>query len=473
MSFKKVLPIILAALFVLLTACSDKENEVNLVNLHVAAQQDIVSINFPVDTIETVLSINSEFDFSLQGLKSQTQDVVTLSKNVQWSLSENASSTIDKNGHFIASANAEIITLSARFGHLVESIEIRVSSAVFDRVVEFSNEAFSIDMCQSQNIKPVGRYVDEDGNEEIRPVDSTIINTIEWLVRNQEDNVESQRAHIETSGNQATVRTLSAGNIVIQAKALSILTGNVETSIDFEQAIGSDLNSIKLCDSSDIDLLNCNLDTTEIEKDKTLSLISVGTYQAIDGSSLNTNISNNSKWGIENTNATIALSGDRQQLNITGDSENTSAIISVACGDIVESIVDNDITKGVVLKSSVTCDNNIDCLEASQQIKISPLAVTSLKVTANGNDLTDGQSLTLSGNPAEVTLIVTAVFSNNSSQVITEDSNLAYSITLGNNTVIVEKAGLDGVYTVNSFGTAEIKLDFSGESFLAVIVTAP
>jgi len=459
----------LAALFAFLTACSDKENEDNLVNLHIAAQQDIISISFPADSTETVLSINSEFDFSLQGQKSQTQEVVTLSKNVQWSLSENASSTIDKNGHFIASANAEIITLSAQFGHLVESIEIRVSSAVFDRVIELNSEVFSIDMCQSQNIKPIGRYVDEDGNEEIRPVDSTIINTIEWLVRNQEDNIESQRAHIETSNNQAAVRTLSAGTIVIQAKALSKLTGNVETSIDFEQAIGNDLNSIKLCDSSDTDLLNCKLDTTELEKDKTLSIISVGTYQATDGSSLNTNISNNSKWGIDNTNATIALSADRQQLNVTGNSENTSTTISVACGDIVQSIANKDITKGVVLDSSVTCDNNIDCLATTEEIKISSLAVSSLKVTANANDLTDGQSFTLSGNPAEITLVVTAVFSNNTSQVVTEDSNLAYSILQGSGTVIEEQVDVDGVYTVEGFGTAEIKLDFRGESFIALL----
>jgi len=469
MNFKNILPLILVTLFVCLTACSDKENETNLVNLHIAAEQDIISINFPTDDIETVLSINSVFDFSLQGQKSQTQELVTLTENVKWSLSENASSSIDKNGHFIAGANAEIITVNAQFGHLVESIEIRISSALFDRVIELNDDVFSIEMCQSQDIKPVGRYVDEDGNEEIRSVDSTIINTIEWLVRNQEDNIESQRAHIETSNNQAALRTLSSGNIIIQAKALSKITGNVETSVDFDQQIGNGLNNIKLCDSSDTDLLNCIVDTTDLEKDKTLSLISVGTYQATDGSSLNSNISNNSKWGIDNTNATITLSGDRQQLDVTGNSENTSAIISVACGDIVQSIANKDITKGVVFESSVSCDNNIDCLAATEEIKISSLAVTSLEVTANSQDLTDGQSLTLSGSPAEITLVVTAVFSNNTSKVITEDSKLSYSILQGNGTVIEENEDVDGEFTVIGLGTAEIKLDFEGESFIALI----
>ncbi|MCW8831060.1 MAG: hypothetical protein OQK32_06000 [Gammaproteobacteria bacterium] len=466
MNFKTCNKLCLYALFIFLAACSSGD-ETNLVNLHTVADQDIVSISFPADT-ETILSINSEYDFSLQGLTSNGVET-TISGGIQWSLSDGAVSTIDQKGHFTASATAELITVTAEFGFFSDSIEIKVSSAKFDQVVQFDQNELIIDMCRSQTFTPIGSYIDENGNEEIRPVDSITINTIDWIIRDQ-DNNPSQRAHIETLDNQATLHSLAEGNIIIQAKAVSQYSNTEMTSGDFDQAITNNLNSIKLCYSSASDLTSCAVTNASVKKDKSISLISVANYQALDGSDFYENISANSKWGIDNTaNASIALSTDAQQLNITGATEASNATISVACGDIEQAIDGIDISQGVVLDTPVSCLSGASCLSASSTVAIDLLSVTSLKVSANNTNLTSAEALILSVRPVEIDLITTAVFSDNTEADITSDTTLVYSITQGKDVVIEEKAGFVGIYTVLGAGTAEIKLDFRDETFYALI----
>ncbi|MFW2373250.1 MAG: hypothetical protein ACN4GM_09020 [Gammaproteobacteria bacterium] len=460
----------LLCLLVLLNACSDAENENNLVNLHTTANQDIISINFPADT-ETILSISSQYAFVLQGTQSNNIDTINIIDDVQWSLSDGANSRIDQNGLFTASATAELITLTARFGIFTESIDIQVSDAKFDRVIQLNDGgAIIIDMCQSQTFKPVGLYIDGNNNDEIRPVDSIIINTIEWIVLDQATNTPSQRAYIETLNNQATLQALADGDLIIQAKAFSEFAGIDVTSIDFSQQITANINLLKLCNNTDTDLATCNVSSAKVEKDKVLSLISVANYDAQDGSNFNENISANSKWGIDNSaNATIAFSANRQQLDITGIIEETSVVVSVACGDIEQPIDSIDITQGVVLDSEVSCNTTSNCQFASASIGIDQLTVSALNVSANGTDLTSTETLILDTRPDEITLITTAVYSNSSEKDITSDSELVYSITAGNNDVIEEISGSLGVYTVLGNGTAEIKLDYRGETFFAVI----
>lgn len=466
----KILPrCFLLCLLVLLNACSDAENENNLVNLHTTANQDIISINFPADT-ETIISISSQYSFVLQGLQSNNIDAINIVNDVQWSLSDGANSRIDQNGLFTASATAELITLTARFGIFTESININVSDAKFHEVIQLNDGAISINMCQSQTFKPVGLYIDGNNNDEIRPVDSIIINTIEWIVNDQATDTLSQRAYIETLNDQATLQALADGSLIIRAIAISQYDGNEVTSIDFIQQVTANLNSLKLCNNTDTDLANCNVSSAKVEKDKVLSLISVANYQAQDGSNFNENISANSKWGIDNSaNAAIAFSANRQQLDITGKIEETSAVVSVACGDIDQPIDSIDITQGVTLDSAVSCNIGSNCQSTSVSIAIDQLSASSLIVNANDTDLTSTETLILDIRPDEITLITTAVYSNSSQKDITSDSELVYSITTGNNTVIEEKSGSLGVYTVLGNGTAEIKLDYRGETFYAVI----
>ncbi|MCK5002650.1 MAG: hypothetical protein KAS57_06475, partial [Gammaproteobacteria bacterium] len=403
--------------------------------------------------------------------KSNAADTVLISDDIQWSLSDGATSSIDQNGHFTASATAELITINADFGLYSDAIEIKVSDAKFDQVVELDDNNLDVDMCRSQTFIPIGSYIDEYSNEEIRPVDNIIINDIEWIIRDQEDTNPSQRAHIETLDDQATLHTLSEGNIIIQAKAHSLYSNSEVTSIDFNQAITkNNLNSIKLCYSSTSDLTNCAVTDASVEKDKSISFISVANYQALDGSDFNENISGNSKWGIDDVlNASIALSADRQQLDITGVTEGSNATISVACGDIEQAIDGIDISQGMVLDTPVSCGSGASCLSASSTINIDQLSVTSLKVSANDTELTSNQALILIVRPDEIDLVTTAVFSNNTEVNITSDTTLVYNITAGKDMVIEEKAGYLGIYTVLGSGTAEIKLDFRGEEFLAVI----
>lgn len=469
MNFKILYQSCLYTLFIFLAACGDADDETNLVDLHTVANQDIISISFPADT-ETILSISSEYDFSLQGLQSNAVDTVLISGDIQWSLSEGANSSINQNGRLTASATAELITVTADFGFYSDSIDIKISSAEFDQVVQLDVNTLIVDMCRSQTFSPIGSYIDENNIEEIRPVDNNIINDIEWIILDQENNNSSQRAHIETIDGQATLHTLAEGNIIIQAKALSDFSNAEVTSVDFDQAITSNLNSIKLCLSSDTDLTNCVVTDASVEKDKSISFISVGNYQALDGSNFNENISGNSKWGVEDTlNASIALSTDRQQLDVTGEIEESSTTISVACGDIEQAINSIDISQGVVLDSPISCDSAASCLASSVTVLIDQLNVTSLNVSANNTDLTSTEPLTLSTRPDEISLVTTAVFSNNTQTTITDDTGLIYSITAGKDVVIEDKTGSVGVYNVLGSGTAEIKLDFRGEIFIALI----
>lgn len=469
MNFKIINRICGYALFVFLFACIDADDETNLINLHTAASQDIISISFPADT-ETTLSINSQFDFNLQGLKSNGVDTIPITTDTQWSLSDGAISSIDQNGLLSASATAEIITVTAQFGIFSESIEIRVSEAEFDQVVELNESTFTVNMCRSQAIKPIGRYVDALNNEEIRPVDSITISTIEWIIREQSDNSLSQRAHIETLNNQATLHTLAEGNIIIQAKAFSQLSNSDVTSVDFNQPIDNNLNSIKLCDSSDTDLTNCNVPTDlSVEKDTVISLIAVANYQASDGSNFNENISKNSKWGIDSPlNASIAFPADRQHLEMTGLIEETTATVSVACGDIDQAIDAIDITTGVVLDTAVSCSSTT-CSETSKLINIDQLAVSSLEVSANDTELVSDEALKLSTAPVEITLITTAFFSNNTDENVTADSDLTYRVTEGRNTVIEQKLNSPGIYTVLDSGTVKIEIEFRREIFYVFI----
>lgn len=454
--------------FVSLTACNDADDETNLVNLHATANQNIISISFPADT-ETIISINSQFDFNLQGLHANGVDTTPVTDDIQWSLSDNALSVIDQNGLFVASATAELITLTAQLGIFSESIDIEVSAAEFDQVVLLDQTGITIDMCRSQTFKPIGRYYDQNNNPEDRPVDSITINTIEWIIREQSDNSLSQRAHIETLNNQSTLHSLAEGDISIQAKAFSPYSNSDVTSAGFNQQIDNNLNTIKLCDSSDTDLNSCDVPTDlSVEQDKAISLIAVANYQASDGSNFNENISKNSKWGNSSPlNASIAFSADRQQLDVTGLNESTTATVSVACGDIDEAIDTIDITTGVILDTAVSCSNSTICSVASKSIDIDLLNVTSLEVKANDTELINAEALTLSNRPAEITLVTTAVFSNNTREIVTGD--VTYSITKGRDTVIEDKLNSPGIFTVLDKGTAEVKIDFRGEVFYALI----
>ncbi len=466
----KIIPnILLAASFIFIAACSDAENETHLVDLHTVASQDVISISFPDET-ETVVSISSEVEFTLQGLKSNGIDTVTVDDDIEWSLSTGAVSSINQQGLLTAAATSETFTITAKFGFLSESIDIRVSSAKFDQVVKLDEDdaGFSINMCQSQGITPIGRYVDENGDEEIRPVDSTVIHEIEWLITNEEDGSDSIRADIETiSADEVFLHSLAAGNVVINAKAISHFTGLDVTSVDFNQTIDSGLNSIKLCDSTDTDLVNCIVDDPEVEKDQVISLIAVGNYQATDGSTYDENISRNSKWGIGGSiNASSVFSDDRQQLDITGDVEDSNIIVELACGDIEQTV--GDISQGVLLDTLISCDISSDCEETSKSIHIAELSVSSFTVRANGILLADDTLLVLDTRPDEIILNVTANFSNDSSDNITDDSDLDY-FTFLTSFDVIEETVLPGVYTVLNAGIAKIELDYRGETFIVLI----
>ena len=467
----RLLALSVLLLSLLLAACGDADKERRLVDLFTTASQDVVSIEFPA-SIETVVSSGSEVVLQVEGLRPNGIDRITVSGGVEWSLSPGAVSSIEQSGRFSAGAVAETVTVTARLGVLSTAIDLRVSTALFDRVVQLNDTAFAIDMCRGRNLTPIGRYVDDQGNEEIRAVDSSIMGGILWSVENAEDGSPSQRAWIETGGGQVRLHTLAAGDLRIFATALSRFQGVDVTSDPFNQAVDSGLNSIKLCNAGDTDLNACSVTITSVEGDRSIGLIAVGNYPAGAGASVNENITATVKWGTSNPAATSnVLTVDLRQLDVTGDIETTSTTLSAACGNIEQSLAGVDVTDGVVLDVAVSCGTNPACLAASATVSVERLSVESLEVSANGINLTDDTAVTLDSRPADITLAVTANYVNATQAVITTDPELFYDIVPidGQADVIEAQSGNAGSFNVLGAGTARIRLVYRGQSFIAEI----
>ncbi len=469
MNFKMLHSLFIYILLLMLSACSDTENETRLVGLFTSAGLDIIAIDFPAAANENVISINTFFDYTIEGLQSNGIDTIAVTDNIIWSLSDGATSTIDRNGRLSGGSVAETLTITAQVGHLSQTFDVRISAAKFDQVIQLNSTQVLVNMCQTQQIIPIGSYLNDDGSEEQRPVDNSVINTIEWVIRNQEDNTPSQRAFIKTDNNITNLQALEAGNVIIQARAPSISSGNIITSADFTQTLDHNLNSLKLCLRSESDLAACTLSNNDVVENNVVSLMAVANYQAADGSNFNQNISAYSKWGIDNiSNATIAFSADRQQLDITGSVADTTANISVACGNIEQTVQDSEIENGVVLTIPVSCaSGNINCLFATEAMTIINENATSLSVTANGFALVDNTAFLLTTRPTIITLNVTANFANSNSVDITADVNLNY--TNQNIVVLSENTTVPGEYTVLVSGDAQIQLVYQGQVFVAKI----
>ena len=457
--------ILFNVMMILLAACSDEAKEADLVNLYAMANQDVISIQFP-STTEDVVSINSLSAFSVQGIKSNGVDSITLSNQIEWSLSDGATSTIDQQGYLTAGPSAETISIIARLGILSTSIDIRVSDAVFDQVIRLDNDPVSLEMCQSQTITPIGRYIGTLGDEE-RKVDNTIIGNIQWSILSAADNSPSQSAYIKTVGNTTILYGLAPAALIIQAQQ----TGNPAIA-NLNQTIGNGLSSIKICNSSATDYTSCNTTSRSVEQGNEISFIAVGQYAAGGYQ----NISRTSKWGISNSNMTGALSSNLQQLDISAgvvpdEDTSTSSTLSVACGDINQSLP-ADITQGIVLNQTVECTSN--CQGATAAVTINQLSVTALKVTVNGsdNELTHSTTFNLDApRPDEIALEVSATYSNSSNPVvITDNTSLSYEINdLNGNKVIEAKANTPGTFTVLNAGEAQIIIKYRNASFTARI----
>jgi len=473
MNFKSAYCFLLCTFMLLLTACGDAEKEAPLVDLFAAASLDIIAIDFPAEANEAIISVDAFFDYSIEGLRSNGVDSVPVTSNVTWSLSDGAVSSIDENGRLSAGSVAEQMTITATVGHLSDTFDVRISAAKFDQVVMLNSTALTINMCTAQQIIPIGNYINDDGSaDEQRPVDSRIINTIEWLIRNAEDDTSSQRAFIKTENNIANLQALQTGDVIIQARAPSdSQDGTVITSVDFNQTLDNNLNSIKICRSTDTNLDTCALTNKDVVENNVVSLMAVGKYQQTDGSDSSQNISAYSKWGISNTaNATIALSADLQQLNVTGKLKETTTNVSVACGNVEQSIADADIEKGVVLEVPVTCANgNLNCLQKSETMNVISEAITAISITANDLDLQDNIARVFTTRPTSIILKVTADFSNSASRVVTAEA------TYFNRSaeVITKKSGTSAEYTVQPTGNdVEIFVEMQNQNF-TVKITLP
>ncbi len=471
MNFKQLAQwFLFSSLMILLTACSDEARETELVNLHATADQDVTAIEFPATT-ETVVSINSLTAFSVQGVKSNGVDRVSLASQIEWSLSNGAASSIDKNGRLTAAATAESITVYAKLGILSTSIDIRISEAKFDRVVSLNPDdklPVSIEMCQSQTITPFGVYIDASGIEETpRKVDNNVIKTITWSILNKADSSESKNAYITTgSGGTITLHSLAAGDLIVKAKAISAYTGSEVTSDDLSQTIGNGLSSIKICSANASSYASCGVTSDSVEQDKDISFMAIGHY--VSGSYQN--ISRTSKWGISNSNMSAILSSDLQQIDVTGgvvpgETLSTASNLSVACGDIDQTIPD-DITQGIILASDISCST--DCEQSSAAITIKQLSVESFNVTANDQTLTSNESLTLT-RPVnnEIKLAIKVTFSNGEESDITNSDGLSEEIITINELEVIKQTDTARTYEVLQAGSAKIELNYRGKIFYA------
>jgi len=226
-----------------------------------------------------------------------------------------------------------------------------------------------------------------------------------------------------------------------------------------------------LCLKSETDLAACTLVNKDVVENNIVALQAVANYQAGDGSNFDENITELTKWGIDNSNATIALSVDRQQLDVVGVTAGTTTTISAACGNIEQTVTDGQITNGVVLTTPVSCAaGNLNCVLTTEAMSVVAATITSLSITANDVDLVDNVALVLTAQPIAIALDVTANFANSDSRVVTDDVNVTYN-NLSTN-VITAVVGAPGEYTVDAAGDAEVQVVFQGEIF-TVKITIP
>ncbi|HEB83184.1 MAG TPA: hypothetical protein ENJ11_10020 [Gammaproteobacteria bacterium] len=472
MHFRAVYTFFFYILLLLLAGCSNTEDEEDLVNLFAVASLDLVAINFPADS-ETLVSTDTFVDYRLEGTKSDGTSNVPITKNISWSVSSGAASSINSNGRLTTGSAGEVITLTARVGYLTASLEVTVSDARFDRVVQLSSQPVELNRCQSARLYPVGRYVRDDGTEEIRAVDNTIINTITWLVFNAEDSSPSQRARVRTENSIATLQAFASGNIILRAQAYSPYNDSIVTSGDFSQTLDNNLINLKLCRQSDTSLVSCTLGNPDLGENQTLAVVSLAEYRDSSGASNWENISALSKWGIDNPSyAEISLSADRSWLNIKALQAGTSPTVSVACGTIEQSITDSQLEEGVVLTEAVSCaSGSTDCDADSSQITIgNSVSLSSLSVTANGLALQDNVELGI--NDTTVILRVTAHYSDGSSKDVTTDTETLYNRRNNVLTEDTDQSGqvIPGQYIADqSPGTAEIQITYQGQTFTALM----
>ncbi|VAW69322.1 hypothetical protein MNBD_GAMMA09-1651 [hydrothermal vent metagenome] len=469
MNFKHLYSLFIFTLLFILTACSDKENETALANAFTTADLDITAISFPAATTEDVISTSSIVNYTLEGLKSNGVDTISIAAKASWSLSDGALSTIDQNGALSSAGTRENITITATVGSLIATQSITVSAAKFDQVVQLSDTAVTINMCQAKPINPLGRYINDDGSpDEIRPVDNNIINTITWIILQQEDRAASQRAFIKTENNITHLQAFETGGVIIQAQAPSVYNnGAIVTSIDFNQQLDNNLRTVKLCPADTTNIIACTLSDKNIPENGVASVIAVADYDnTADGTVFYQNISAYSKWGIDNNiNASLAFSTDRQQLDITGNTANTTANISAACGNIEQTVTDAQIKDGVILASPVTCANgNAGCKVITEAMTIIDNPITSLSITANNVTLQDNSSFAFNTKPGVITFNVTANYLNNNSQDVTSSASTRYT---NNSTTIISARTLPGEYNVLQSGNAEVIIDFQNQTFTA------
>ncbi|MCP4490171.1 MAG: hypothetical protein GY820_23070 [Gammaproteobacteria bacterium] len=82
MNFERIYSCLLIGFILLITACADSEGETRLVNLHTVASRDVVDIMFAADT-EEIISMNSQYTFSILGLKPNGSDQVTIADDIE------------------------------------------------------------------------------------------------------------------------------------------------------------------------------------------------------------------------------------------------------------------------------------------------------------------------------------------------------------------------------------------------------
>ena len=140
MSFKSIYGFLICSLLLILTACSDTDKEKELVDLFTTASQDLIAINFPAGTTEDIISIDTFVDYRIEGRQSNGIDVIPITDNINWSLSAGAISAIDQNGRLNTGSVAEVVTVTAKFGVLTATLDVRVSAAKFDQVITLNGE---------------------------------------------------------------------------------------------------------------------------------------------------------------------------------------------------------------------------------------------------------------------------------------------------------------------------------------------
>lgn len=295
----------------LFVACDSDDDARELRNRVTVATQNynIVEIRSRNDVLETG-------DVSALELWAGT-DVATDEQTADalWSTSDRNIATVSSAGFVTALADG-LVTISASFGSLTDTVELRVSSASLTSISVLAPA--TLNECDSVQLNARGIFAADDGSER------AITDSVTWSVSNSPDTVG-----LFSSTTAGLFRSSNAGAAVVTASRDGI---SAQTTITI---------------ADNLQVLNLSPENPIITTTSTTQFSVTAEYQDVEETP---DVTDNASWSVADTSsasvdntlpgkgALSAISNSNVTLQVTCGGVQTSAVLEVGDPSIVESL---------------------------------------------------------------------------------------------------------------------------------------